>query len=115
MTLIFYLLNRLIFRIVEFFKHWYIHSFRIYTHFVISILERFDRQLAWKITLKYIFEPLYQDRSVIGYTLGFIFRSIRLIIGSVIYALIIAAAVFFYLIWLAIPIYIIYKIVILGQ
>jgi hypothetical protein len=111
MTLIAYLFNRLFYRLTELFRHWYVNSFRLYSHFIISLLERLDRILAVKITLKHLSEPLYQDRSVIGYLLGFIFRSLRLLIGGVVYLIFITVAVILYLLWLSIPAYIIYKII----
>ncbi|HDH31180.1 MAG TPA: hypothetical protein ENH26_00150 [Candidatus Wolfebacteria bacterium] len=106
-----YLFNRSIYRITEFFRHWYIKSFFIYSHFVVSQLEKLDRFLAFKITLRYLFKPLYQDYSFLGYILGFIFRVARLIFGGIVYAVIFAIAVAVYIIWLAIPVYIVYQII----
>ena len=111
MTLIPYLFIRLLYRLIEFLRHWYLDSFKIYSHFIISLLEKFDRRFAFKITLRNLFQPLYQDRSLIGYTLGFSFRTSRLIIGGIIYIMMLSAAMFFYLAWLAVPIYIIFKII----
>lgn len=105
-----YLIKRFIFRIKQFLRHWYINSFFIYSHFVVSFLEKLDKYFAFRINLRYLFNPLYQDRSIIGYGLGFIFRSSRLLSGSLIYLFIIVFAVFLYLIWLTAPIFIIYKI-----
>jgi len=110
MTLIPYLFTRFIYRILEFFKHWYFNSFKIYSHFFISFLERLDRTFAFKITLRNIFQPLYSDRSFIGYVLGFIFRALRIIIGGIIYLIIILLALLIYISWLLVPPYIIYKI-----
>ena len=110
--LIAYLINRFIFRVKEFFRHWYIKSFFIYIHFIISQLEKMDRFLAFKITLRHLFQPLYQDRSIIGYILGFFFRSGRLIIGGFLYSIIFVIAVLIYIIWLGIPFFIIYELLI---
>ncbi|MBI2515058.1 hypothetical protein HYV91_02660 [Candidatus Wolfebacteria bacterium] len=110
MALILYLGNRFFYRLAEFFRHWYKNSFRIYGHFVISTLEKLDQSLAWRITLKHLFEPLYQDRSFIGYILGFIFRVGRLIIGGAIHLFLITIALLLYLSWLVIPVFIISKI-----
>jgi len=111
MTLIPYLFIRLLYRLIESLRHWYLDSFKIYSHFIISLLEKFDRKFAFKITLRNLFQPLYQDRSLIGYALGFSFRTGRLIIGGIIYIIMLSAAIFFYLAWLAVPIYIIFKII----
>lgn len=110
MTLIPYFFIRLFYRLMEFLRHWYFNSFKIYSHFIISLLEKFDRKFAFKITLRNLFQPLYQDRTLIGYVLGFFFRTARLIIGGVFYILIIAIAIFIYFAWLAVLPYIIYKI-----
>lgn len=110
--LIIYLLNRLIFRAKEFLRHWYIKSFFVYIHFIISQLEKIDRFLAFKITLRHLFQPLYQDHSIIGYILGFIFRTARLFIGATIYLVVFIIAAAIYIIWLGIPIFIIYKMII---
>lgn len=111
MNLLLYLIGGFFYRILEFFEHWYVRSFRIYSHSAISILEKLDRTLAWKITLVNLSQPLYQDRSAIGYILGFIFRLLRLLIGAVVYSLVIAVIVIIYAIWLAIPVYLAYQIV----
>lgn len=109
MNLFAYLLDSFIFRIYKFFKHWYYNSFRLYAHFVISLFETLDRTFAWKVTLAYLFEPLYQERNVIGYLLGFVFRGLRLLIATLLYVIVIVIAVILYLIWLAIPLYILYN------
>jgi hypothetical protein len=111
MVLILYLPTRLLYRLLEFLRHWYFNSFKIYSHFVVSLLERFDRRIAFRVTLRNLFQPLYQDRSFIGYTLGFLFRSARLIMGGIIYAILLFMTVSFYLAWLAVPLYIIFEIV----
>ncbi len=75
----------------------------------VSLLERLDQKLAVKITARYFFKPLYQDYSVIGYTLGFIFRSIRLLTGGLVYLAIILAALAIYILWAGLPVYIIVR------
>ena len=102
---------RTLHRFAEFFRHWYIVSFYLIGRYLISFLERLDRTLAFRITLTYLFQPLYQDYTVIGYILGFLFRSSRLVVGGLIYAAIILTAAALYLVWLLVPVYIIYRIV----
>lgn len=105
-----YVLNRFFYQITDFFNHWYVDSFYTFSQNLISFLEDLDRFFAFKITLKHLFYPLYQDRTLIGYTFGFIFRLIRIIIGFIIYAFIIIFVFIIYLAWLAIPLFIIYQI-----
>jgi len=106
-----YFLNHSIFRIKEFLRHWYINSFFVYSQFIVSFLEKIDRFFAFKITWRYLFQPLYQDMTILGHILGFIFRLQRLLTGGLVYLAIILTAAAFYLIWLALPVYIIYKII----
>ena len=106
-----YLFNRLLRRIKEFFRHWYINSFFVWADFVFSFLIRIDRFFALKITWRYLFQPLYQERNIIGYILGFVFRLGRLLVGGAVYLAIIAGAAGLYLIWLAFPVYVIFKII----
>ena len=102
---------RILHRFAEFFRHWYVVSYYFIGRYLVSFLERLDRTLAFRITLKYLFQPLYQDYTVIGYILGFIFRSFRLVAGGLVYAAIILAAAALYLVWLLVPVFIIYRIV----
>jgi hypothetical protein len=106
-----YLFNRFTFRLKEFLRHWYINSFFVYSQFIVFQLEKLDRFFAFKITWRHLFQPLYQDRTILGYILGFIFRLQRLFVGGLFYLVIIGVAAGLYLVWLAFPIYIIYKII----
>lgn len=106
-----YLVARFFYRIFEFLRHWYVRSVRWYSNIVINKLEDLDYYLAWRITLKNLFQPLYKDFSVIGYTLGFIFRFFRLLMGGIIYAAIFLVALLFYMAWLALPPYLLYRVI----
>lgn len=99
-----YLVGRLIYRIGDFLKHWYVHSAKMYANYVIDQLSALDRSLAWGITFRHFFEPLYKDYSFLGRVLGVFFRTLRFAFGTVVYALIFIVAVLIYLIWaLTIP------------
>jgi len=95
--------RRVTYRLVEFFRHWYVKSARIYSNFVLDRLARLDYVFAWKITARHLFDPLYRDYSIVGYVLGFFFRGARLIVASVIYGGLFAAALGGYVAWLLIP------------
>ncbi|PIU99174.1 hypothetical protein COS59_01170 [Candidatus Wolfebacteria bacterium CG03_land_8_20_14_0_80_36_15] len=105
-----YILNRFFSQIADFFKHWYVDGSYFFGQTLISALENLDRFFAFKITLKHLFQPLYQDRTFIGYTLGFFFRAIRIFLGFIVYAIAISLAIVIYLAWLATPLFIIWKI-----
>ncbi|MEK7149469.1 MAG: hypothetical protein AAB757_00615 [Patescibacteria group bacterium] len=104
-------INRISFRISNFIRHWYFTSFQIYAGFIVSLLEKFDKFFAFKITRRNLFKPLYQDSSIIGYVLGFFFRFWRLVFGGVFYAVFLALALAAFVGWSAIPIFIFYKII----
>jgi len=107
-----YLFTHLASRILDFFRHWYIHGFIRAIHLALGFLERLDRIFALRITMKNWFQPLYQDYTVIGYIWGFIFRTIRIFIGLVIYAIFILFAFALFMLWAAIPFYVMYQIVV---
>ena len=111
MTVFIYIINRFFYRFVEFWRHWYVGGFKIGSHIFLSLLEKLDRKVALRITLKNFFHPLYQDRSFIGYFLGIIFRSIRLFFGGIFYLFMAIIAVAIYLFWFAVPLLIIFEIV----
>lgn len=98
-----YLVNRFFFRLSDFFHHWYIDGSRAIAHGSVSMLERIDRVIALRITLRYFFQPLYKDFTIIGRILGVCFRSVRVVIGIVIYGALMALLLVSYLLWIAIP------------
>ncbi|MDP2704673.1 MAG: hypothetical protein Q8P01_05740 [bacterium] len=106
-----YLIHRVAYRVLEFFRHWYVNGFRLYWSFIVRSLMWFDRYFAWKITLRHIFEPLYKDYSVLGYMLGVPFRFGKVVAGGVVYALFLFVAAAVFLIWLLAVPYIIVRIV----
>ena len=98
-----YLVERLFYRLKEFFHHWYVDGSRRFAHKFISTLEDLDRTVALKITLRYFFQPLYRDYSPIGRILGIIFRSGRVVIGILAYFFIALVFLVVYIIWIALP------------
>ncbi len=106
-----YLGKRFCYRVFEFFYHWYGRSPRIYSNHVFNMLQKMDYRIAWRITLKHLFEPLYKDYTIIGHILGFIFRGARLFMGSIVYLITFAIVIAVYLTWLSIPPYIIFRII----
>lgn len=98
-----YVARRAAYRLAEFFRHWYVKSARIYFNFVLDRLERLDYFFAWRITARHLFDPLYRDYSLVGYVLGFFFRSFRLLVASAVYVLGAAFAFACYVVWLLLP------------
>lgn len=108
---LFYLIERFFYRLLDFFRHWYVKSFFIYYHQVITFFEKLDRTFALKITLRHLFQPLYKDYTLIGYFLGFIFRAFRIVAVSLIYLFLIILAALLYLLWILLPLYALIKII----
>jgi hypothetical protein len=100
--LVFNIIYQFFFRIWQFFKRWYWNGFFVFWKSLITILSSLDYTFAVKITLRYWAKPLYQDRTIVGYILGFIFRTGRILIGSVIYLLIFIIWLVSLLIWFSI-------------
>lgn len=104
-----YLAQRLVYRVERFVHGWYVGGFLAIGSKIISALESLDRTWAFRINLRNLFKPLYQDQSAIGRMLGFLLRLGRLIIAGVLYVFIIIVGAAVYLFWAGIPLYIIDK------
>ncbi|MEK7555093.1 MAG: hypothetical protein AAB518_03880 [Patescibacteria group bacterium] len=103
-TGVLYLAERFFFRIVSFLRHWYVDGLRTIARETMNVLEPLDRTFALRITAKNLFQPLYQDHTVVGHVLGFVFRSLRLSAGSLVYSAILVVAITVAVVWAGIPI-----------
>lgn len=110
MALPLYVLWRLYFSIVYFLKDWYLDSFKWAIHRLFGVLEKLDKTFALKITVRHFFEPLYGDRTFVGYVMGFLWRTLRVQLAVFIYLVIVAGFFVIYLVWISIPPYLLYKI-----
>ncbi len=100
-----------LYRIFDFFRFWYWDSLFSYWGFVFRIFNYLERTIAFRITLRYFFRPLYGDYTVIGRVLGITFRSLRVVLGFVFYLLFFCVFAVPYIAWDALPIYLIYRII----
>jgi hypothetical protein len=105
-----YLFSAIVNRIECFIKDWYPNSFFKFWNFLLNTLKQLDKTFAIKVTIRHWLKPLYQDETIIGYILGFIFRTIRIILAALIYLMIFIIVLSLYLIWAAVPIFLIIKI-----
>jgi len=89
---------------LNFLRHWYLDSFYFVWQAYIGALRRWDRIFAVSITIRYWFKPLYQDYTFLGRILGFILRTIRIIIGG--FGCLVLSIIFLalYTLWLMVPI-----------
>lgn len=99
-----YILKRGLFRIREFLHHYYIDGTRFLFYKFINFMEVVDRSVAFGITFRNFFVPLYRDYTIVGRVLGVIFRSIRLLIGGVIYLFLGSIFMLIVLTWLLVPV-----------
>lgn len=104
-----YILVRAFAAVGAFFRHWYVDGFFVFFHKLIAVISSFDQTFAFKVTLRNLFKPLYQDYTTMGIILGFVFRPLRLLAGGVVYVAI--AFLFFalYVAWAATPAFLIVK------
>lgn len=108
---VFYLVERLVFRISEFFRRWYIAAGKEIIHITMRRLSSLDRKFALKITFLHFFMPLYGDETFIGRILGIVFRSLRIIIALALYLVIILFALVTYFLWALVPVFLLAKII----
>ncbi len=92
-------------------KWWYLDSLRVFVRLFKNLSVFLDNKLAVSLMARMLFVPLFQDRTIVGFTLSFIFRIIRIVTGSLILLLTWVMMLFWFLIWLGIPI----GVIIYGQ
>lgn len=107
-----YIFKRFFFRIYYFLYHWYVRGFQKTANWTMNQLEKFDYAFAVKINLQNIFQPLYQDYSFLGYVLGFILRSFRILVAMVFYISFSIVCFLGFMVWAATPIFAVYQIIV---
>ncbi|MDZ7586993.1 MAG: AAA family ATPase, partial [Patescibacteria group bacterium] len=83
---------------------WYRDSLLWFKRFFKNLLIFLDNKLAVSLMLKMLFVPLFHDASLLGRVLSFIFRVVRVIVGGLIIILTIMSMIFWWLVWLTLPI-----------
>ena len=104
-----YLGQRFVVNITHFIYDWYVGSFFLISRQALKIFGGFDKIFALRINFRNIFQPLYQDYSIIGHLLGLIFRLARVAVAVIFYLGLFLAAIAVYVIWISAPVYIIYQ------
>lgn len=83
-------------------------------HFWARVLDHaasFDRSFAIRINARIWLQPLYGDYTIVGRILGPIFRTMRILLGFFMYAVLFLAAFFVWIVWLLVPAGMIVKVV----
>ncbi len=98
-----YLVVRAVFRVAEFFRHWYVDGTRGFWRTFARGARGIEETFAVRLTLKLFFQPLFRDYSIMGHILGPIFRLGRLAVGAMAYVVLFLVIFAAYLCWLALP------------
>ncbi len=106
-----YLVKTLYFRVVMFFRRWYVNGFFTALNMLRRVLRSLERKMALRANLHFLFKPLYQEYNIVGYVMGFLYRSVKLVVGAVVYGIIIVCAAVLFVAWACIPAYGIYRII----
>ena len=104
-----YILTQALGWVTDFFRHWYADGFRAFVKTFLRALSKLDRTLAFRVSAKNLFNPMYQDRSFFGYVFGFLFRMVRILVALAMYAILGVVFVIFYTAWTIIPLYLIIR------
>ena len=109
-----FLLQRLLLHILLFFRHWYEGGlFAIYGR-ALGLIRKMERAFSIRINIHFLFSPLYQERNIYGYVIGFLFRGVRIVFFGAVYLIVFVLAVVVYFLWAAIPVWILYHIIVLA-
>lgn len=92
-----------------FIRHWYKDAFLFCLKKFLDILTSLDKIFAVKVSLRHLFEPMYRQKNIIGYVLGFIFRAFRIIFGVLIYGFLVLIFFFLFGIWAILPLWLLIK------
>jgi hypothetical protein len=106
-----YLVKTLFFRIVQFFRRWYGGGFFAVYGQVLRIMRAVLGSLDPRLNLRFLFHPLYQERNVVGYLLGFLVRGSRALAGGVLSLVLLLCGAGAYVLWALIPVAIMYKVI----
>ena len=82
---------------------WYATGLKWWQRFFKNLLVFLNSQLAVTLMATMMLTPLWQDTSILGRILSFVFRAIRVIIGTVVMTVTVLAMGFWLLIWLLTP------------
>ena len=82
---------------------WYTRGFKWFGRFFKNLVIFLDNKLAVTLMVNLWLTPLFHDTSIIGRLLSFIYRTLRIAVGSVFMLAAISAMGFWLLVWLVLP------------
>ncbi len=74
-----------------------------------KIIKKLEKTFAIKVNFYYLFSPLYQDYTPVGYFFGFLIRFFKILFGSFIYLFLFLLFLFIYLSIILLPFFLIFK------
>ncbi|MFA7201407.1 MAG: hypothetical protein WC099_00140 [Candidatus Paceibacterota bacterium] len=104
-----YLSKTFVFRVGVFFRHWYVDGFFAFYGVWMRFLRMCERKLAIRINVRFLFQPLYQERNIVGYVLGFLYRFIKILFGGILYVGTGIVTFGIYIVWALFPAILIYR------
>ncbi|MFN7088324.1 MAG: hypothetical protein ACK4NX_00650 [Candidatus Paceibacteria bacterium] len=99
-----------LYRFFHFFYRWFIEASLDFWSWVLEYARALDKTFAILINVKLWLQPLYGDYSPVGRIIGPVFRTIRIFLGAISYAIFFGIAFLLWIFWLSIPIFIVFKI-----
>lgn len=96
---------------IGFLRNWYEGGFYAFMKFLFFAMERVDKVFALRITMRYFFTPLYNDRTILGYILGVLLRSCRILISLPIYGGVGFIILILMFVWMILPVFIGYHVI----
>jgi len=99
-----YIVVRFVYRVFDFFHHWYVDGTRAFLRFAMRALQNLNRTFAIFVTLKHFFEPLYKDYSIPGRVWGVVFRAGRVFLGVFFTACFGTIFILAYALWALLPV-----------
>ena len=97
--------------VIFFLKHWYVDGFFFAYHHLARALTRVERLFALKANAYFLFDPLYQERNIVGYVVGFIYRFLRLMCGGIVFFVTLLLGICGYVLWACSLPYIVFRII----
>jgi len=86
-------------------RFWYIQAPLWWLRFFKRLLVFLNNELAVTLMARLWLVPVWQDTTIIGRSLSLIFRTTRVVVGSIVLILVMVAMVFWLVVWLAIPVF----------
>ena len=100
-----YIFSTILQSIGRFFTHWYTKGSALFWHTVLDFFGELERMVSLRITAFNWYKPLYGDYTQLGMVLGIPIRVARVFLSAILYAFLFSFFVFVYALYLALPVF----------